>query len=490
MKVKLAGYNVDVENIHVLESIKDTLAALDDEQIKQFLKLEWTPETISASYARISRDPREIGALREEARYEVEKARKSNNAIIFGMGHASIAEHACFNIDIVNISRLLAEYLEKSRLVSFTEKSQRYIKIGEDIYEPVEFQQDAPFLEEYRVLMKELFEAYNTLHDTILPYFLTQNPDVEEGTVTYRNIVNLAKEDARYILPLSTMTQVGMTLNARSLERILRKLGSHGLKESVELAKSIFNEIDGHAPSLVKYTKPTDYELKTYKTIKDCIGILPAKEVYDNDVEIISTDNELEDKVVAALMVSSSAISYGEAFKLAKTLNRTRKQEILTETTRYLNAYDPVLREFEMSDFVFNVSVSATCFAQLKRHRMATIIDGEYDPALGITIPDSIKDTEMTGLFTDKVGLINELYEKAVKKWPRAAGYLLSNAHRKHVILKCNFRELVHMARLRCDAHAQWDIRNICEKIVRIVKLEHPFLGRILCGKDSFGDSM
>ena len=52
--------------------------------------------------------------MREKARKEIEKARKSNKTIIFDVGHSSIAEHAVFNIDIINISRLLAEKLEKN----------------------------------------------------------------------------------------------------------------------------------------------------------------------------------------------------------------------------------------------------------------------------------------------------------------------------------------------------------------------------------------
>ena len=54
MKVILAGYNVDTE---VLEDLKKTSRPRQDV----------TPETISASYARISRDPRSVDELRKVA---------------------------------------------------------------------------------------------------------------------------------------------------------------------------------------------------------------------------------------------------------------------------------------------------------------------------------------------------------------------------------------------------------------------------------------
>ena len=126
MKVVLAGYNVDRD---VLDELK-RLAGPE--------RLDVTPETLSASYARISRDPRPADELRRAARKEVEKARRSNQTIIFKMGHHSVAEHAVFNFDVVGPSRLAIEELERFRLASFTEKSQRYITLGDDFVVPDE----------------------------------------------------------------------------------------------------------------------------------------------------------------------------------------------------------------------------------------------------------------------------------------------------------------------------------------------------------------
>ena len=105
MKIILAGYNLDSE---VIEELKKSSPSRED----------ITPETLSASYARISRDPRPIDELRRVARKEVERARRSNRTIIFKMGHHSVAEHAVFNFDIIGVSRLAIEEIEKFRLCS------------------------------------------------------------------------------------------------------------------------------------------------------------------------------------------------------------------------------------------------------------------------------------------------------------------------------------------------------------------------------------
>ena len=114
MEVILAGHNIDYE------IIREIAAAHPERQ-------DLTPETVAAAYARISRNPRPVNELRMLARGEVEKARASNRNIVFEMGHSSIAEHAVFNLDFLAVSRLLVEEIERFRLASYTEKSQRYV---------------------------------------------------------------------------------------------------------------------------------------------------------------------------------------------------------------------------------------------------------------------------------------------------------------------------------------------------------------------------
>ena len=128
MKVLLAGLNVDYDLIKELKS-------------KASHQSDITPETISAAYARISRSPKPVDELRRDALKEVEKARRSNRNIVFEMGHSSIAEHAVFNIDVLGVSRLLVEEIEKFRLCSYTEKSQRYVLFDKDYVVPEEIRE-------------------------------------------------------------------------------------------------------------------------------------------------------------------------------------------------------------------------------------------------------------------------------------------------------------------------------------------------------------
>ena len=72
-----------------------------------------------------------------------------------------------------------------------------------------------------------------------------------------------AKEDARYILSLATETQLGMTINARNLELMLRRLAAHPLAEAQEYSSKLYEATKNIAPSLIRYTDATDYDRLT-----------------------------------------------------------------------------------------------------------------------------------------------------------------------------------------------------------------------------------
>jgi thymidylate synthase ThyX len=167
MKVTLAGYNIDSV---VIEELKKNSPPRKD----------ITPETLSASYARISRDPRPANELRAIARAEVERARRSNRNIIFKMGHHSVAEHAVFNFDIVGVSRLALEEIEKFRLCSFTEKSQRYIKLKDDFVVPDEVKK-AGLKEIFVDMIKAQNALYRKLYDGLKPYIFGKYKDLRRS---------------------------------------------------------------------------------------------------------------------------------------------------------------------------------------------------------------------------------------------------------------------------------------------------------------------
>jgi thymidylate synthase ThyX len=74
----------------------------------------------------------------------------------------------------------------------------------------------------------------------------------------------------------------------------------------------------------------------------------------------------------------------------------------------------------------------------------------------------------MEHAFRDIMAETEAVYGQIRDVAPEAAPYILTNAHRKRVSLKVNARELYHMARLRADGHAQWDIRAVTVRMLEL----------------------
>ncbi|MDY6914999.1 MAG: FAD-dependent thymidylate synthase [Candidatus Cloacimonadota bacterium] len=458
MQVVLAGFNVDRE-------------VLKDNTKKEVI----TPETISAAYARISRSKKSVTALRQLALHQVEKARNSNSKIIFDMGHSSIAEHAVFNFDIIGVSRYLVEFIERTRLASFTEKSQRYVTLDGDFVIPNEIK-NTSLEDDFVKLVEKQNETYNFLYSKSKKYL-----EKTSFKGSKRDLEGKAKEDARYVLCLATQTQLGMTINARSLERLLCRLDSLDLTEAAVLKAKIEKEIHGIAPSLIKYTNSNNFQ-------KNYLQNVPIFE--DNShipqIDLIDYDKNGEDKILAALLFQKNEGLFQNLLKKVKKLSPNEKEKIFSGVFADMRSYHSVPRCFELAYFTFQLSLSSSCFGQLKRHRMSTILKCNYNPKNGYVIPSLLLKIGAGETLKNLMNDVDVLFHKLEEYKAGLGAYILTNSHRVNVIFHANLRELYHFSRLRSDKHAQWEIREISLQIDVLVRNLYPFAAKYLMGKDSF----
>jgi hypothetical protein len=119
-------------------------------------------------------------------------------------------------------------------------------------------------------------------------------------------------------------------------------------------------------------------------------------------------------------------------------MDSAEKIALLKEAFRFLSEHDAVQREFEYADLTFELTLSASCFAQLKRHRMATLTVQDYNPDLSVTIPPAIIEVGMESAFREVIDRTEAIYRQIAQTVPQAAPYILTNAHRRRAILKVN----------------------------------------------------
>jgi flavin-dependent thymidylate synthase len=481
MKIVLAGYNLDRE---VIEDLKRQALPRDDV----------TPETLSAAYARISRDPRPADELRAAARQEVERARRSNQTIIFKMGHHSVAEHAVFNFDIIGVSRLALEEIEKFRLCSYTEKSQRYITLGDDFVIPEEIK-EARLEELFLRTVRSQNALYHELYKKLRPHIFARHRDIAAEPQNHAVLDGWAKEDARYVVSLATEGQVGLTVNARNLELMIRRFAAKPLAELRQLNAGIYALAKEVAPSIVLFTEATDFDAETYPDLRGAAARSFAAEpsgVRDDlagkePVQLVDFRPDGDLRILAALLHSSTSRSYESCLQRVRRMTPDERKTYILTAFKRMEFYDFPLREFEYGDLTFALNISASCFAQLKRHRTATLTGQGYDPGLGVTRPPSFTEIGADGDFQRIIGQTNDAHaaiEKAVGR--DAAAYVLTNAHRRRVLLKVNVRELYHISRLREDPTAQWDIRSVVVRMSDLAREAMPLSCLLLGGKDDY----
>ncbi|MCD4828228.1 MAG: FAD-dependent thymidylate synthase [Candidatus Cloacimonetes bacterium] len=450
MKVLLAGYNVDANLLG------------DDQRL--------TPETLSAAYARISRSALPVDELRAEALGEVAKARRSNQAIVFDMGHSSVAEHAVFNFDIIGISRLLAEWVQRSRLASFTEKSQRYVTLHGDWVCPPELD-GLPLADE----LAALIERQNELYHQLLPLAINF---LHDSGIEWPNSVKAgrAREDARYVLSLATQTQMGMTLNARSLQRLLRRLDRCPLAEAATLRRQLEAAARAVAPSLVRYTSADSFERRCYAS-----GASRGPGPQAPGVRLLHGEPHADKAVLTALMFEQGAGCWGDIESRVLGMSDTELRECYDELYAGLQPWHAMPRAFEAATFRFELAVSSCCFGQLKRHRMATLlVSGRSDR---IFVPPLLRRLHMDSAFVALERDCASLAQRLDKLTLGLGDYARTNAHLLGVVLQANLRELHHFSRLRSDRHAQWEVRRVSGCIDALARRAAPLAARWMMGK-------
>lgn len=125
--------------------------------------------------------------------------------------------------------------------------------------------------------------------------------------------------------------------------------------------------------------------------------------------------------------------------------------------------------------------VSRALTHQLVRHRLCSFSQQSQryvnEAGFEYVTPPSIQQNEAALMwFRDLMQKINFIYsELKARGIPKEdARFVLPNACTSEIVASANFREWRHIIELRCGVHAQWEIREACEEILKILKIEAP----------------
>ncbi len=175
---------------------------------------------------------------------------------VISSGHYSTIEHIQLTFAISNVSRACTHQLVRHRHMSFSQKSQRYVKEKGDI--------------DYIIpeSIKKNEEALKIFEE-----FMAQSANV------YQDLVNLGikAEDARAVLPNATSSSLVVSLNLRELIHIANlRLCTRAQGEIRSMVKKMCDEVLKTEPWLKKHLVPKCERLGFCDEDKSC-GRMPQK---------------------------------------------------------------------------------------------------------------------------------------------------------------------------------------------------------------------
>jgi len=138
----------------------------------------------------------------------------------------------------------------------------------------------------------------------------------------------------------------------------------------------------------------------------------------------------------------------------------------------------------EHTCFTFAISdVSRSLTHQLVRHRIASYAQQSQryvnlsEPCY-VTPPTIKKNKKMREAYDETMRNIWEQYNKLLRLGIPAedSRYVLPNATCTNIIVTMNARSLLNFFELRCCLHAQWEIRQLANKMLREVKKVAPII--------------
>ena len=437
-------------------------------------------EQLAVVFAMTSRRPEpfdEIAQLVSE-----EKAADFHERWVLNYGHASVAEHAILHMAVENISRLACDTLEDNRLASYTEKSTRFQALDPDYYHVPKELSGHPLEEVFVSACDRLFDTYQKAVDGLKAYLPQEMPqkEGERDSAFNLRIRRTAIDSARFLLPAATLTNVGVTMNARSLEHAVRKLLSSDLEEEQEVGIELKERGREITPTLVKYAERNEYLVATRRAQRQSAWAGRNQDGNEAQVRLVHWDPQAQEKLTATLLYTFSDRPYNQLWEEVLGMDASQREGVVHQALERLGQHDIPVRELEAIDYTFDMVMDYGAYREFKRHRMQTYIPQPLTTALGYVVPPLVLRAGLTDQFHEAVQTAEKAFRQVGEVFPRQAEYLVTHAHNRRVLSKMNLRECYHLFKLRTQPQAHFTIREAAAKAMELAREVHPQLFKYL----------
>ena len=229
------------------------------------------PEKVVASAAKLCYSQVGVDEILENL--DEEKTQKFLD-MLMTYGHHSPIEHVSFTFAIEGVSRSLTHQLVRHRVASYSQQSQRYVKLQQFEYIiPPDIEKNEDARELFMKSMKRVQEEYNQLVEILYKNELDilikeyasdkelmsiEEINAKQYAILKSKAEKKAIEDARYVFPNACETKIMVTINARELIHFFNhRCCNRAQWEIRKMAKEMLMQARAIAPVLFKYAGPS-----------------------------------------------------------------------------------------------------------------------------------------------------------------------------------------------------------------------------------------
>jgi thymidylate synthase ThyX len=421
-----------------------------------------------------------VGLARAEELYE---------RVFFEYGDDSVAQLGGVHLACEQASNLLTKVLERGRLMSYMEKSTRYVAYDTRLpsgryryYRSTEILASS-LGARYVGDMDRMFDAYARLLPVLYEWFAQRHPRAEGvSDFAHRRAVKAKAFDTlRGLLPSAATSNLGIYGSGQGYEALLLRMRAHPLPEARDYADLMLTELRKVIPSWVRRVDVADrgtawssYMEENATTMADLahdvideVEAGPPISLSGNapDVKLVDWDPDAEVKLVTAMLYPFTHLAEEDLAARVSQMTGAERQEIMAKYSgaRTNRRHRPG-RALERCSYRFDVVSDYGAFRDLQRHRLLTIEWQGLTPFLGYSMPEAVAAAGGAGVYQEAMNRSAALYEALGEQFgSTVAAYAVTLGHRVRYSVQMNAREAMHMLELRTTPEGHPEYRRVCQ---------------------------
>ena len=414
------------------------------------------------------------------------KAEQLYQRVFFDYGDDSVAQLGGAHLACEQASNLLTKVLEWGRLAAYLEQSTRYIRYDDRVggryrYLVPEEIASSSLADRYVDHMDGVFRIYSSMVSSMTEVYEKRHP-MEEGDPAWvwrATIRAKACDTVRGLLPISTLSNVGIYATGQAYEMALVRMQANPLSEVRSYGDMMLTELRKMIPSLLTRVDLPDrgvrwsqYLAEVREDLDRRADSLPESDDAGASVILTDWDPDAEAKIAAAALYAVSELPDATLQEMADRMSPGERAELVAALVgdRSNRRHKPG-RAMERTTYRFDVKCDIGAFRDLQRHRLMTLEWQRYSTRLGYDVPSEVRGQGLEPEWVSVMEGSAQLYEEVRDQLgPEVAQYVVPFAFNVRFVMEMNPRQAFHLIELRSQPAGHPAYRHVAHMMHHAIR--------------------